>query len=133
VKPILHISFPVHDMSEAIAFYSRVLGAEIGRQADTFTDALLFGAQITLQNDPPNVTVPMPRSRHFGATLSWPEWESLATKLADDPCVVEPPTIAYEGQPIEQGKMMLKDPSGNLIEIKAYRHPDKVLGLLAKG
>jgi extradiol dioxygenase family protein len=133
VKPILHISFPVHDMSEAVAFYRRVLGAEIGRQADTFTDALLFGAQITLQNDPSNVTVPMPRSRHFGATLSWPEWESLASKYADDPCVVERPKIAYEGQPIEEGKMMLKDPSGNLIEIKAYRHPDKVLGLLATG
>jgi len=131
VKPIFHLSFPVHDMSEAVAFYSHVLGAEIGRQADTFTDALLFGAQVTLQNDPSNITVPMPRSRHFGATISWPEWESIAAKFADDPCVVERPTIAYEGQPIEQGKMMLKDPSGNLIEIKAYRQPDKVLGPLA--
>jgi len=26
---------------------------------------------------------------------------------------------------------MIKDPSGNLIEIKAYRQPDKVLGSLA--
>jgi extradiol dioxygenase family protein len=120
-------------MSEAVAFYGRVLGAEIGRQAETFTDALLFGAQITLQNDPSNVAVPIPRSRHFSATLAWLVWESFAAKFADDPCVVERPTIVYEGQPIEQGKMMLKNPSGKLIEIKAYRHPDKVLGLLAKG
>ena len=27
--------------------------------------------------------------------------------------------------------LMLKDPSGNLIEVKAYRHPEAVLGVLA--
>jgi extradiol dioxygenase family protein len=131
VKPIFHISFPVRDMSEAIAFYRLELGAEIGRQGETFTDALLFGAQVTLQNDPSNVTTPMPRSRHFGATIPWAEWETVAARFAGDPRVVERPTISYEGQPIEQGKMMLTDPSGNLIEIKAYRQPDKVLGPLA--
>ena len=26
---------------------------------------------------------------------------------------------------------MITDPSGNLIEIKAYRHPDRVLGPVA--
>jgi extradiol dioxygenase family protein len=44
---------------------------------------------------------------------------------------MEPPTVSYEGEPTEQGKLMIVDPSGNLIEIKAYRHPDEVLGSLA--
>jgi extradiol dioxygenase family protein len=35
-------------------------------------------------------------------------------------------------EPIEQGKMMIVDPSGNLIELKAYRQPDRVLGPLAE-
>ena len=44
---------------------------------------------------------------------------------------MESPTVSYEGEPIEQAKLMIVDPSGNLIEIKAYRQPDKVLGPLA--
>jgi extradiol dioxygenase family protein len=132
MRPIFHLSFPVRDLEEAISFYTRRLGAEIGRQNDSYADALLFGAQVTLQNDPMTVSSPMPRTRHFGATLPWDEWESLTARLLEESVVVEPPTISYEGQPIEQGKMMIADPSGNLIEVKAYRHPDQVLGSLAR-
>jgi extradiol dioxygenase family protein len=55
----------------------------------------------------------------------------LTSHLHGECVVVEPPTISYEGQPIEQGKMMIADPSGNLIEIKAYRNPERVLGSLS--
>ena len=41
------------------------------------------------------------------------------------------PNLWDMGESTEQGKWMIKDPSGNLIEIKAYRQPDKVLGSLA--
>ena len=132
MRSIIHISFPVRDMPRAIEFYRRVLGAEIGRQTDTFADVFVFGAQVTLQNDPSNVTAPMPRSRHFGATISWANWEGIASRLANCDFVVERPLVSYAGQPTEQAKMMLVDPSGNLIEVKAYRQPDKVLGSLAE-
>lgn len=131
MRPIFHLSFPVRDMAEAVRFYEEALGAKIGRRADSFTDALVFGAQLTLQNDPASVSAPMPRSRHFGATLDWAEWEAIAARLGDRPSLREPPTISYAGEPIEQGKMMIADPSGNLIELKAYRQPRQVLGALA--
>jgi extradiol dioxygenase family protein len=131
VRPIFHLSIPVRDLSEAVDFYQSHLGAEIGRRTDDFVDALLFGAQVTLQNDPASVTAPMPRTRHFGATVSWDAWESISARLRGGPLIVEPPTLSYVGEPTEQGKLMIKDPSGNLIEIKAYRQPDKVLGPLA--
>ncbi len=131
MRPIFHLSFPVRDLNEAIDFYTLRLGAEIGRRNDSWADVLLFGAQVTLQNDPSTVSRPMPRSRHFGATLPWDEWESLTDRLLGATVVVEPPTISYGGQPIEQGKMMIADPSGNLIEIKTYRNPHRVLGSLA--
>jgi extradiol dioxygenase family protein len=130
MPPIFHLSIPVRDLQEAVDFYTSQLGARIGRRTDTFADALLFGAQITLQNDPSGVTEPMPRTRHFGATLAWSEWESVAERLSSTPSIVEVPTISFVGQPIEQGKLMIADPSGNLIEIKAYRHPEEVLGTL---
>ena len=131
MRPIFHLSIPVRDLDEAIEFYGSQLGAEIGRRTDGFADALVFGAQVTLQNDPGSVTSPMPRTRHFGATLRWDEWELVASRFAGGPLVVESPTVSYEGEPTEQGKMMIVDPSGNLIEIKAYREPGKVLGPLA--
>jgi extradiol dioxygenase family protein len=125
------ISQSLFDLDEAVDFYGSQLGAEIGRRTDQFADALVFGAQVTLQNDPSSVTSPKPRTRHFGATIQWEEWESIATRFVGGLPVVESPTISYEGEPIEQGKLMIVDPSGNLIEIKATRHPDRVLGSLA--
>jgi uncharacterized protein len=93
---------------------------------------LMFGAQVTLQNDPGSVSHPMPRTRHFGATLPWDEWESVVSRLNGSDLIVEPPKVSYQGEPTEQGKLMLTDPSGNLIEIKAYRHPSHVLGSLSE-
>ena len=132
MRPIFHLSFPVRDLPEAVEFYRDQLGARIGRREATFADALLFGAQVTLQNDPANVLTPMPRSRHFGATIPWAEWEILASRfgLADN--LVEPPLVSHAGEPTEQAKLMLTDPSGNFIELKAYRRPEKVLGRLAR-
>jgi extradiol dioxygenase family protein len=131
MRPIFHLSIPVRDLHEAVEFYRLSLGAQIGRQTATFADALLFGAQVTLQNDAPSVSSPMPRTRHFGATVAWDEWETVTARLAGSARVVEAPTVSYAGEPTEQAKMMIADPSGNLIEIKAYRQPAHVLGALA--
>lgn len=127
---IFHLSFPVRDLDEGLAFYTGRLCGVPGRRAESWADVALFGAQLTLQHRPGDVTEPMPRSRHFGATLNWAAWEELVGKLDD---FVEPPRIDHRGTPREQGKTMVRDPSGNLIELKAYRQPDVVLGALAEG
>jgi len=127
LRPIFHLSFPVHDLDEAVAFYS-VLGGVVGRREPGWVDVALFGAQLTLQHVPEDVLEPMPRSRHFGATLAWMEWERLVAGLGG---FVEGPRIDHEGTEREQAKAMIADPSGNLIELKAYRRPQAVLGSLA--
>jgi uncharacterized protein len=130
MRPIFHLSVPVRDLEGAVEFYLTQLGAQIGRHTENFADAFVFGAQVTLQRDPANVSDPMPRTRHFGVTLLWAEWEAVTSGFRGTADVVEDRTIYHAGEPIEQGKMMIKDPSGNLIEIKAYRHPEQVLGPL---
>jgi uncharacterized protein len=124
LKPIFHLSFPVRDLEEAIGFYTGCLGAVVGRREADWADIALFGAQVTLQLAPSDVTEPMPRTRHFGATIAWSDWEALTARLAD---FVEPPTISHRDTEREQAKAMLRDPSGNRIEIKAYRDPAAVL------
>ena len=124
---IFHLSFPVHDLDEAVAFYS-TLGGIPGRRETDWADVALFGAQLTLQQVPSDVLRPMPRSRHFGATLPWDDWEGLVARLTG---FVEGPRVDYAGTELEQAKAMIADPSGNLIELKAYRQPSAVLGALA--
>jgi extradiol dioxygenase family protein len=130
MRPIFHLSIPVSDLAEAVDFYRVHLAAQIGRRTESFADALVFGAQITLQNDPANVSNPMPRTRHFGATLPWNEWEATVSRLGSSAQIVEQPKVSFAGELTEQAKMMIKDPSGNLIEIKAYRNPREILGSL---
>lgn len=128
-RPIFHLSFPVCDLDEALHFYTSTLPGVIGRRESTWADIALFGAQITLHHIPADVLRPMPRSRHFGATLAWREWEVLVSGLTD---FVEGPRVDYLGTDREQTKAMVQDPSGNLIEIKAYRNAGAVLGKIAE-
>ena len=72
----------------------------------------------------------MPRTRHFGASFPGTNGKAVADRLETSGLIVEQPTVSYTGEAHEQGKLMIRDPSGNLIEIKAYRHPDQVLGSL---
>ena len=129
MSAIFHLSFPVHDLDQALRFYTGVLGGVAGRREEAWADVGLFGAQLTLQHVPEDVLQPMPRSRHFGATLPWQDWEGLVEALG---AFVEPPRVDHHGTSREQAKAMVADPSGNLIELKAYRHPEAVLGELAK-
>jgi len=126
---IFHLSFPVRDLGEAIAFYESRFEAVVGRREAGWADIALFGAQVTLQEAPGDILDPMPRTRHFGATLPWAQWEALTHRFDR---FVEGPTIGYAGTDREQGKAMIADPSGNLIEVKAYRHPQVVLAGLAE-
>ena len=131
MRPIFHLSIPVRNLDEAISFYMDTLGATKGRHESGWADVALFGAQITLQDDAANVADPMPRTRHFGATVSWNEWETLISRLTGLVPFVEAPKISFAETDREQAKAMVIDPSGNLIEIKAYRNPRVVLGVLA--
>ena len=128
--PIFHLSFPVRDLEQGLSWYVATLGGVPGRRAQGWADVALFGAQLTLQHAPDDVLEPMPRSRHFGVTLGWREWETLVGRLRD---FAEPPRVDHQGTDREQAKVMVRDPSGNLIELKAYRQPEAVLGGLAAG
>ena len=94
-----------------------------------------FGHQLSahVHADPPQprwtgqvdgVAVPMP---HFGAIVPWDDFHALASRLqaAGIPFIISP-RIRHEGRPGEQATMFLQDPSGNAIEMKAFRNPADV-------
>jgi extradiol dioxygenase family protein len=63
---------------------------------------------------------------HFGATVAWSDWQALADRLtakgADFRLV---PTV---DEVRGQAKMMLADPDGYLVELKAYRDEATLTG-----
>jgi len=130
--PPFHLAFPVHDLDAARRFYGELLGCPEGRSSDHWVDFDFHGHQIVAHlvsadalstaacNDVDGDRVP---SRHFGVILDWAAWESLGDELrrAGVEFLVEP-HVRFEGQPGEQATMFFCDPSGNALEIKAFRN-----------
>ncbi len=137
--PVFHLAFPVDDLVATEAFYTSVLGCSTGRRDKKWIDFNFYGHQIVAhlvdkpdQNEtaPLNTnpvdkkSVPVP---HFGVILEWKKWETVVQNLRDSKVefVIEP-YIRFAGQTGEQATMFFCDPSGNAIEIKAFRHHDNI-------
>lgn len=128
-----HYSFLVGDLDEARRFYGGLLGCPEGRSAPTWVDFDFFGAQISLHltDDVPQprhkgkvdaIEVPMP---HFGAVLTWDEFHEIADRLRNaNLSFVIDPMMRFAAQPAEQATMFFLDPSGNAIELKAFRNEE---------
>jgi hypothetical protein len=130
-----HFAFFVSDLASTRHFYRDVLGCREGRSTDTWVDFDFFGHQISAHTTGPvvptmdagvvdGVRVPMP---HFGALLPWEDFQRVADRIrnAAIPFILEP-RVRYSGEPGEQLTMFLRDPSGNALEFKSFRHPEHV-------
>ena len=128
-RPIFHLAFPVRNLEEARQFYVSTLGAKVGRIRDKWIDIFLFEGQITLHEKPEQLLKPEQQGvRHFGAVIAWGDWEILARRLDETGVAFRTkPNVSGIGTEAEQAKMLLTDPSDNVIEIKAYRNPSRAL------
>jgi hypothetical protein len=122
LAPAFHLSLSVSDLERTRRFYVDVLDARVGRVTEQWIDLWLFGAQVTIYARPTAVVPPPFRdAQHFGATLDLQAWQTLANRLSAT-------GATFRLAPIVDGvrgvaKMMLADPDGYLIEIKAYADP----------
>ncbi len=130
-----HYSFFVGDLASTRRFYGDLLGCREGRSTETWVDFDFFGNQISAhatgapaptedKGVVDGIAVPMP---HFGAILSWDEFQALAARIrAEGIAFAIEPRRRFEGRPSEQMTMFLFDPSGNALEFKAFRSPESV-------
>lgn len=133
-RAVFHLSFPVSSLAEARAFYEGCLGARIGRVTDQWVDIIVFGHQVTIHEIPMQV---LPRDargvRHFGAILAWEQWETVRNRvLAFDPSLEQHISHRAAGTRDEHVKLLLEDPDGNAIEIKAYREIASIAAALGE-
>lgn len=133
-RPRFHYAFPVNDLEATKTFYCDVLGCRLGRSTESWIDFDFFGHQIVAHltktafpqsnNLVDNKDVPIP---HFGLILEWSEWETIEQKLHKINVNFEiSPYIRFKGQKSEQATMFFRDPSGNAIEIKAFRDDEQI-------
>lgn len=130
-----HLAFPVLDIETTRAFYGGLLGCTVGREDTRWIDFDFFGHQLSahLVDAPP---APEPTNqvdgkavpvRHFGAVLNWNDWQALAQRLRDAHIafLIEP-HIRFAGQVGEQATLFITDPSGNGLEFKAFKDPQRL-------
>lgn len=131
-RPIFHLSFPVADLADTLTFYADCLGAGVGRVRENWADIVFFGHQLTVHGIPDQVTPRALRGvRHFGAILGWEAWHRAKDRaLAYDPAFAAGVSYREVGTAREHAKLLLEDPDGNLIELKAYRDVASLSGAL---
>ena len=131
-----HLAIPVTDLDETLAFYEELLKCSRGRESDDWVDLNFLGHQLVLHrveraardetdtNPVDGEHVPVP---HFGVVLNWEVFEALIERLVTQKCdFVIPPTTRFGGRVGEQRTCFLKDPSGNCLEFKTFRQPDRL-------
>lgn len=135
-----HLAIHVRDIAEARDFYLNIMGCTEGRSDQKWVDFNFYGHQLVchlnpalsqenkvaaIKNPVDGHGVPVP---HFGVVLEMSDWEALAVKLKQQGMNFEiEPYIRFKGHPGEQATMFFFDPSGNAIEIKAFKNIDEQL------
>ena len=126
-----HLAIPVNNLSEARSFYTNILAFEEGRSSDHWVDYNFFGHQLVIHLDPNHKgvmvanavdgkDVPVP---HFGVVLEWSDFDAFADRIRQKGInfIIEP-YLRFEGLPGEQKTLFFKDPSGNALEFKSFKH-----------
>ena len=134
--PPFHLAFPVNDLESTRHFYGELLGATEGRSAERWIDFNFYGHQISahlgdtvgrIHNPVDGKSIPVP---HFGVVLAWDAWQVLADRLRSaNASFIHEPMIRFAGLPGEQATMFLADPSGNVLEFKAFRDIGQLFAL----
>ena len=123
--PPFHLSICVADLTATRRFYEDLLGCRPGRTSPRAIDLSFFGHQLTCHLDPAGVRkadATTLNGNHFGVILTPDEFHRLAPLLREAGVrFLIPAHVEREGTPGERWGMVVADPSGNAVELKAYR------------
>lgn len=127
-----HLAIPVNSIELAREFYGSKLGFAEGRSDEHWIDYNFFGHQLvchigessSFSNEVDGKDVPVP---HFGIVLEWEQFDVFSKKLmsSDIKFIIEP-YLRFKGLPGEQKTMFFKDPFGNALEFKSFKHDSNI-------
>jgi len=129
-----HLAIPVSNLEESKYFYHNLLGCEMGRSSEEWIDFNFFGHQLVchltnkssseITNSVDSEEIPVP---HFGLVLTWDDFQTITNQISKKKIDFSiEPTIRFKGEVGEQAIAFLRDPSGNAIELKAFKNLDNI-------
>ena len=122
-----HLAVPAGDLSIATNFYEKILGCKLGnREEGKWIDVDFWGNELTLHKtqmklpnerhdvDMGNVSVP-----HFGVHLDKNVFNKIKENLKSNNIkYLDEPYTRFKGKKEEQETFFIKDPHGNILELK---------------
>ena len=135
---MMHLSVPIHDVDQASHFYEHVLGCYITRRQSDRLDIDFFGHHLVAQLSATesahrsiNIGKDQYPLRHYGVIVQPPVYDRLLSRLIEaNVLFAMQPTRLFEGTPREQLVFLVKDPSGNALEVKGMMDPNHVFSAL---
>lgn len=133
-----HLAIPVRDITSTRSFYTGILGCSVGRSSETWIDFDFYGHQLSAHVKPEEV-VPVKTNqvdgenipvRHFGVVLDFENWEMLKQRLEKFSVdFMIKPGIRFRGEVGEQATLFIMDPSGNVLEFKAFKSDKRLFAV----
>lgn len=127
-KDAIHLAIPSHDLDEAYAFYVEGLGCKLARRYPDRITLDFFGDQVVCHLHESAVPAADEQDlypRHFGLTFRDRDDLDRLLHLCEVrrlPLFAAPST-RFAGLVEEHTTVVLRDPSGNLLEFKHYADP----------
>ena len=126
-----HLAIPAGDLSVATKFYVDVLGCKLGNgEADKWIDVDFWGNELTLHKtdmklpnerhdvDMGNVVVP-----HFGVHLDKNVFKKIKENLKSNNIkYLDEPYTRFKDKKEQQETFFIKDPHGNILELKTLQN-----------
>jgi len=126
-----HLAIPAGDLSIATKFYTDVLGCKLGnREENKWVDVDFWGNELTLhktdmklpneRHDVDMGKVPVP---HFGVHLEPDVFDKIKQNIRKNNVqYLDPPYTRFEGKKEQQETFFIKDPHGNILELKTLKN-----------
>ena len=126
-----HLAVPAGDLNTATEFYVEILGCKLGNREDgKWVDVDFWGNELTLnktemklpneRHDVDMGNVPVP---HFGVHLDKNVFKKIKENLKNNNIkYLDEPYIRFKGKKEEQETFFIKDPHGNILELKTLQN-----------
>ena len=124
-----HLAIPCGDLEIAKKFYSETLGCRLDNSAQEWADVDFWGNELTLhktemklpneRHDVDMGKVPVP---HFGVHLDPEVFNTIKENLKKNNIkYLDEPYTRFEGRKEQQETFFIKDPHGNILELKTLK------------